>query len=229
MFVFLPSLKYLIQAKARLGEEYAKATVEPNPKPTVNKRKTVSENLPQRSFASEPEFPLHKFDLDTKQKRFESYYSEVKFWNENYDHLLTEIYHALDRPAFEQAGKKTESAGVSDTKINQINCLLSLTEELNRVELDSNSLTHRFAGIHHCFMETSKLIDMLKEDAILVSVPKFDSSIESQITKSLGSLRTKANAFRCYALHRIEYYKAQKELSIWSITYARRWAQKKLS
>ena len=59
------------------------------------------------------EILLHKSALDIKQKRFATYYEQLKLWNENYDHLLSEIEYALDRPVFGQADKKNEDFRIS--------------------------------------------------------------------------------------------------------------------
>src|SRR5262245_20340371 len=52
--------------------------------------------------SGDDEISLHKSVLDIKQKRFASYYEQLKLWNENYDHQLSDIEYALDRPVFRQ-------------------------------------------------------------------------------------------------------------------------------
>ena len=54
------------------------------------------------------EISLHKSDLDIKQKRFASYYEQLKLWNESYDHVLSEIEYALDRPSLGTPAKRTK-------------------------------------------------------------------------------------------------------------------------
>lgn len=221
MLVFLPSLRELVKDAKTIVEANAKASVEATGKTSVKNRKTA-ERSPLSAFASAPfEIPLHKSDLDIKQQRFASYYKQLKAWNENYDHLLTDIDYAIDRPVFKQAGKQSER--VLYGQFHQIKCSTSLTEELERLHLNPDSLKLRFAGINKCFIDTSQALSQLLTEAISATLPTFNDSTESIINANLDSLHSKANAFRCYALHRIDYYKAQKELSILSISYSWRW------
>jgi len=250
MFVFLPSLRDLVKAKARVEaaarvrvEAAAKASDQTAGNPSDENRKHDTESSqPKKTDAKfedrklteayamtivrpegidDSEISLHKHVLDVQKKRFASYYKQLKLWNENYDHLLTEIDYALDKPVFRRVGRQSER--VSYAKFSQINCANSLAEELAGLQLNPNSLKLRFAGINKCFMDASKALDKQLTIAMSVTEPDFDEASESQIRGNLDSLLSKANAFRCYALRRIDYYKAQKELSILSISYAWRW------
>jgi hypothetical protein len=99
------------------------------------------------------EILLHKSALDIKQKRFATYYEQLKLWNENYDHLLSEIEYALDRPVFGQADKKNEDFRISRAKIGQMDCLnYAFSQELEKLYPHAHSLKLRFAAIHNCFM-----------------------------------------------------------------------------
>src|SRR5262249_9834971 len=98
------------------------------------------------------EISLHKSVLDIKQKRFASYYEQLKLWNENYDHQLSDIEYALDRPVFGQIDKNNGDFRISRAKITQIDCSNSLTEGLQKQSLNPHSLKIRFAVIHNCFM-----------------------------------------------------------------------------
>ena len=124
------------------------------------------------------EISLHKSVLDIQQKRFASYYEQLKLWNENYDHLLSDIEYALDRPVFGQADKNNEDFRIHRGKITQIDCLNSLTEELQRLHLNSDSLKIRFAGIHNCFMAVHGDLDKQLTDARSEPEPKLDKDTE---------------------------------------------------
>lgn len=230
--VFLPSLKELVKDAKATIEASTKANIEANAK-TRGKNRTEAKTSALNAFASVPlEIPLLKSDLDNKQQRFTSYYQQLKFWNENYDRLLTDIDYDLDRPVFGQAKRQVEKASFG--WLRHIDCSKSLTQELQRLAVNPGSLKLRFAGINKCFMDTHEVLDEqlsaarsalshLGDDDTKLNIRDFGEQTESQIKRNLRSLHDKANAFRCYALRRIEYYRAQKELNILSISYARRW------
>jgi hypothetical protein len=99
-FVFLPSLRDLINAKSNeviraytgdAGTSTSKATLD------------VS---------------LHKLAIDIKQQRFASYYEQLKFWNENYDRWMSDIELTFDRPIFSQAGERWPAPGLDDTRLS---------------------------------------------------------------------------------------------------------------
>ncbi|HWX31967.1 MAG TPA: hypothetical protein VNZ53_31605 [Steroidobacteraceae bacterium] len=202
MLVFLPSLRDLARAKPSI-----EANVVPDP-----------ESTPQHAIAMGPplDIPLLKSDLDNKQRRFSSYYEQLKLWNENYDYLLHDIDYTLDRPVFRQADKTSERKVLSD-RFNRINCFNSLTKEFQKLDLDPNSLKFRFAGINKCFRDTHKLLDQQLDKAISVGGHFLIDTTDPEISNNLNELLDKENVFRCYARQRIEYYNRQKELSILSI------------
>lgn len=220
-FVFLPSLKELIKD--------ARSTLEANASGLEDK------TSPLNAYASAlPEIALLKADLENKNQRFTSYFRQLKFWNENYDRLLTDIDYSLDRPVFGQAGKPVERT--SYRRLSQIDCSKPLTQELQRLNFNPSSLKIRFAGINKCFREVHAILDQQLTAAKLAlsspvwqggggdkSTPEFSKAAQSQVEASLQSLHGKANTFRCHALRRIEHYRNQKELSILSLSYAWRW------
>ena len=248
--VFLPSLKHLVQAKADAElsararaaslDARAQAIVAPSAggqgKRTKDKdlagalanakrspeadRMLLSAVTQSAEDKKDNEISLHKSALDTKQKRFASYYEQLKLWNENYDHLLSEIEYALDRPVFGQADKKNEDFRIYRAKIKKIDCLnYSFSEELEKQQLNAHGLKLRFAVIHNCFMIINNALNMQMNEAISKTLPSFDEPTESQIADKLNALLAMANEFRCYAHQRIDYYNAQKELAIFSATY----------
>jgi hypothetical protein len=159
MQVFLPALRDLGKAKATPEISSKEASVEKR-KPDAEKKPQPSTVDASTSAAStegtkDIEF-LHRLELNIKHQRFASYYEQLKLWNENYDRLLYEIEITLDRPALSQVN---ESAGdISLALFHQIDCSKSLTEELERLQLNPNSLKLRFAAINQCFMDAHALI-----------------------------------------------------------------------
>jgi len=173
--------------------------------------------------SGDDEISLHKSELDNQQKRFTSYYEQLKLWNENYDHRLSDIEYALDRPVFGQIDKNIGDFRVYRSKITQVDCLNAPTEELQKRTLNPHSLKIRFAVINHCFMLISSALDRQKTEAISKPMPTLDKNTESEIKEKLNKLLAMANEFRCYAHQRIDYYNSQKELAIFSLTYVWRW------
>ena len=66
-------------------------------------------------------------------------------------------------------------------------------------------------------MDTNEALGQLLNQAISPVAPVYNESVALAVNRNLDSIHMKANKFRCYALVRIDYYKAQKELSILSI------------
>jgi hypothetical protein len=252
--VFLPSLKHLVQAKAdaeqsaraRAASLKARAEVIVTPGAGGQGKGTRGKDL-AAALASAKRSPeadrallnavtqgaedkkdndvsLHKSALETKQKRFASYYEQLKLWNENYDHLLSEIEYALDRPVFGQADKRNENFRISRARIREIDCQnYSFTEELEKHQLNTHSLKLRFAVIHNCFMIINNALNKQLNEAISNALPGFDEPTETQISDKLSALLAMSNEFRCYAHQRIDHYNAQKELAIFSASYVWRW------
>lgn len=125
--IFLPSIRDLVREKHALS---AVRLVESPPKAASFDRETsgagpaASESVAQ---AGESRATLDRFDLELKKKRFESYYEQLRRWNENYDQRLTDVDYSLDRPILILAGLSLEGVSVYGEKLNKINCDLSLT------------------------------------------------------------------------------------------------------
>ena len=130
MFVYLPSLRDLVKAKAsveanararversvRLHDEIRNAESWPlQPSTGDTKPRTLAETYATTSAILPPEATkdnetsLDKSLLELHKQRFASYYRHLKLWNENYDQLLSEIEYALDRPVFSQAERKRKN------------------------------------------------------------------------------------------------------------------------
>jgi hypothetical protein len=252
MLVFLPSLRDLVQAKAEFEQSAraradllnarAQATAVPGAMAQGKGARILSAHRPMQSEVLTPdrallsavtqnaedkkdnEILLHKSALDIKQKRFATYYEQLKLWNENYDHLLSEIEYALDRPVFGQADKKNEDFRISRAKIGQMDCLnYAFSQELEKLYPHAHSLKLRFAAIHNCFMNINHALDEQLTAGMSNPLPTLDKPTEAQIKRQLDALLAMSNEFRCYAHQRIDYYNAQKELAIFSATYVWRW------
>jgi hypothetical protein len=193
-FLFVPSLRDLIREK-QLTKSSNAASME---------SQTVSP----------PEFPLAKFHHDLKKHRFESYYEQLQHWNENYDQLLTDVDYALDRPVLLNAGKPSDKINVYASKIEQIDCDRSLTEQLTNLGLNADSLKLRLAGINYCFRRVHAILDDKLTTVLNGAELQWDDSLSDQLTAMLGSIKTMTNEFRCYGLRRIDYYNGQKEGAI---------------
>jgi hypothetical protein len=206
---FFPSLKDLARE--------TKPSVEPGTnardvKNNVKDRKSAESSPLSASAAVELEIPLYKSDLDKNQRRYASYYTQVQHWNENYDRMLYDIEYALDRPIFSQIPREVQKT--NRRLFKTINCSNSLTEELKRLEFNSDSLKLRFAAIDQCFTNTDDDLDKLINDAKQTAKLVYDEQFSQQHEHKLKRLRMVENVFRCYALGRINYYTDQKELSI---------------
>ena len=209
---FFPSLKDLARE--------TKPSVEPETnardvKNNVKNRKSAEGSPLRASAAVELEIPLYKSDLDKSQRRYASYYTQVQHWNENYDRMLYDIEYALDRPVFSQIQKEVQKT--NRTKFKTIDCSNSLTEELKRLQFNSDSLKLRFAAIDQCFKNTDDALDKLIDDAKQTTKLVYDEQFSQQYKYNLKRLRMVENVFRCYMLGRINYYTDQKELSILKI------------
>jgi len=239
-FVFVPSLRDLIEAKAktvlsRMAQDtqdkgmkkrdvvFTQASSkEQNP---GAKRSPPSEVEQSTQQPKDDEISLHKVALDNREKRFASYYKQLKLWNENYYHLLTDIEYALDRPVFAQADRKIQNSPFSNLwdKMAEINCSNPVTEELEKLRVNPNSLKFRFAGINRCFVEVNDALNKLMTEALKKPLPSLDDFTQSKIKSQLEALLAMADEFRCYAQQRIDYYNSQKELAIVSPKNAWRW------
>jgi hypothetical protein len=229
MFVFLPSLKYFIDEKTKIVSSAMALTTEIKDKETnVTKRKSAARSqlgpaVQSGGVPKDNEISLHKYHLDIKRKRFASYYEQLKLWNEKYENLLIDIEYALDRPVFEQADKGNENFRVSWDDFSQIDCLNSITEELQKLRLNPDSLKVRFAGINTCFIKINETLYGQLTTAISEPLPTFSKSTALQIEEQYSKLLAMADEFRCYAHQRIDYYNNQKDLVILSINYVWRW------
>ena len=242
-FVFVPSLRDLVEAKtktvlSRMAQDkgmkkrdvvFTQANYrEQN---SGVKRSPPAEMAPiATEQPKDDDISLHKVALDNREKRFASYYKQLKLWNENYYRLLTDIEYTLDRPVFAHAGKKIQNSPFSKSlwdKMAELNCSNPVTEELKKLRVNEDSLKFRFAAINRCFVEVNAGLDQLMTEALNKPLPSIDNLIEnltqSKIKSQLEAVLAMADEFRCYAQQRIDYYNSQKELAIVSPKNAWTW------
>jgi hypothetical protein len=237
-FVFVPSLRDLIEAKAKTvlshmaQDKGTKKRVVVFTQANSKEQNPGVKRSPPGEMAQSTEQPkdddisLHKNALDIREKRFASYYTQLKLWNENYYRLLTDIEYTLDRPVFASAGKKIQNSPFSKSlwdKMAEINCSNPVTDELKKLRVNENSLKFRFAAINWCFVEVHNGLDKLMDGALKTPRPSLDDLTQSKIKSQLEALLAMADEFRCYAQQRIDYYNSQKELAIVSPKNARTW------
>jgi hypothetical protein len=174
-FVFVPSLRDLIQAKAKtvlsnmaqdkgMKKRHVVFTQSNSKEQNPGVKRSPPGEMAQSTEQPTDNISLHKVALDNKEKRFASYYKQLKVWNENYYLLLTDIEYALDRPVFAHAGRKIDNSPSSTSlwdKMAEINCLNPVTEELKKLDVNPDSLKFRFAGINRCFWEVNQTLDKL--------------------------------------------------------------------
>jgi hypothetical protein len=220
--------KQVLETKRSLPPQITKTKANDDPV-HPQKRAADAERSPRKAMAqsteltTDQEISLHKYDLEIKQKRFASYYEQLKLWNENYDRVLSDIEYSLDRPVFAQANKEDQDFRVSRTKFREINCLnMSIAEELKKLNLNPHSLKFRFAGLNDCFVKVHNELDKTLTVAKSEFKPTLSEGTESEIYKKFESLLMMGNEFRCYAHQRIDYYERQKQLAIVSPTFVAR-------
>lgn len=206
--VFFPSLRDLLRAKG-----VAVLSMEQQ---NTKKRSTQSSTESASTSAASAEAALHKTALEIKQQRFAHYYEQLKLWNENYDRLVSDIEIAFDQPVFRQAGV-FEVFSISRALFSRTDCSKSLTEELQRLKLNPNSLKFRFAALNTCFSETHSALDRLVTEGVASAVPTVSDAMEFEIRHGLSSLLSHINTFQCYALSRLDYYDSERYLSVWNI------------
>jgi hypothetical protein len=174
---------------------------------------SAAENTSNLAAASALPSALSQFDRQLQRLRFETYFIQLKSWNENYDKLLTDIDYDLDRLVFRHAGLSSEPLRIYISKVAKVDCSQSITEEIARHDLNQHSLKIQFAVIHHCFSQLNARMDRRRSKAARQPAA-FDQSFVDEVGKALGHVYTMGNEFRCYALRRVEYYRQQKEHAI---------------
>ncbi len=105
-YTFIGSLQDLVLAKIeKLEGSNAENANEQLRRPDITTGARASgEVVPAQSLPkpTSPTPPIHlsALDKDLGNKRFKTYYKQLKGWNESVDQLVTHLDYALDRPIF---------------------------------------------------------------------------------------------------------------------------------
>ncbi len=210
-FTFLDPLRELVLAKRNI-----ESPDDPLSQPDATVGASASQTSPNPLTASSNrQALLSALDLDLGKDRFEAYYEKLKNWNDSIGQLVTDVDYALDRPIFMRADGAPPSGheGIGDYwKLKDIDCLSSLPDELERKGFKAKHLKVRLIGIHYCFMQLNKLLAQKK--TAKSSDVSWDKAFHEDLQKRLDFIDYMGNEFRCYALHRVDYYGGLKEQSI---------------
>jgi hypothetical protein len=225
-FLFISSLQDLVSAKVNPGKpqdwvsDVAATTGSGSTGAIASGRIPFARPLVGQSAS------LDKLDLELKRQRFEAYYEQLKRWNESIDQLLTDVFYGLDQPIFSLIAGAPEGRkeGIAEfyEKLKKINCEWSMTDSLKSFSLNPDSLKLRLAGINMCYVKLNYVLARIKSAATPevvsdgVSYKILDEALYVKLHERLDHIHTMASEFRCYALYRADYYKQQREQSIFS-------------
>lgn len=213
--LFVPAMRDIISANTPALADANESAKPAEPKQPGGEALTIFAQSPVDDVGS-----LLKLESKLVSVRFEAYYHQLKLWNETYDKLLTDVDHHLDRPIYLDTGLVSEPESKYGKRLASINCRQPATDELVRLQLNSNSLKLRLAIIRECFSQLNDSLDE-KKTAVKNGHGTFDQQTAKRARDELWYIHMMANEFRCFALNRIEYYRKQKELSIVGTTLLR--------
>lgn len=170
---------------------------------------------------------LQDWETELRKRRFDAYYDALKQWNESIDQLMNDTWYALDLGVVLQARGETaasrqdfrvfhdkvygpEEAGARTEGIDCTRPLgeRPLTSELKRLGLDADSLNLQLAGINVCFIYLNRVLDQAKQEK------RWSPALEAQVKHRLETIREMGNELNCHALHRVDYYRRQKDDAI---------------
>jgi hypothetical protein len=216
-FLFLDPLRSLV-----LARDGTERSDDPLSQPDETVGAPPSHPSPNIFNTPDRQALLTTLDSRLEQSRFDAYYERLKQWNEGIGQLVTDVDYALDRPIFIQAGvtPPSDHKGIGDYwgQLEDMNCLSSLPNELEKNGVDSRRLKNRLVGIHYCFMQLHHLLAEKKNAKS--SDASWDQAFHKDLSNRLDKIDYMGNEFRCYALHRVDYYNSLKERSIispWSV------------
>jgi|HubBroStandDraft_6_1064221.scaffolds.fasta_scaffold212252_2 hypothetical protein len=219
--IFIPSVRDL----ARSQPSAASPNTTSNPTSGSGTASTTasSENSAAVAQPRPPTTPIAKANFELENARYNSYYDQLKQWNEGYDQLVADIDDNLDRPILTDAGIPESPVSVFQNQVGTVYCNNAVLDELDRTHLNKNSLKLQFAVINHCFQELHHTLDVQLTKVLNRSANEIDPKVITDANKSLDDILTTANVFRCFALLRMKYYNRQKEKSIVAPNFVRRW------
>jgi len=155
---------------------------------------------------------LYKLAVDLNQQRFNEFYTQLTSWNEDYDQILTAIDYSLDGPV-----RVHEHVSFSDFD-KKIDCKNMLVPELQRLNLNVDSLKLQFAAINYCFSQSIKDFNDAKDKAIIDSTSSISDGVKKTASDLNEDIRSMSNEFRCFAQHRIGFLEQQKQTSIFKLS-----------
>jgi hypothetical protein len=213
--VFIPTVRDLAQT---LPIKQVPAAAAPTVPPTNAGGIQLSSH---QSAAPEMTIPLTTISAALLKRRYDTYYAQLKQWKERYDQLLTDIDYDLDRPIFVDA-KIGKPVTIHAKDLQKINCDGGLIDPIRSAGLDAHSLKMQFAVLNHCFARLHASYELQLNKVLQHEANVLDPESIKLANERLDNLRGSANEFRCVALLRIDYYKAQKEKSIFIPPFIRR-------
>ena len=99
-----------------------------------------------------------------------------------------------------------------------MDCKQSLTEQVTKIGLDPHSLKAQFAVLARCLGNIHTGFSGEKDKAILDGTATIGTQVLAKYNDGLDDILSMANVFRCYALQRIQFYNAEKEFAIISLS-----------
>jgi hypothetical protein len=147
---------------------------------------------------------------DLLKDRFESYYAQLRSWNESYDRNLHDIEYHLDRPIFEQSKRPmSKLGGFWDALERSLDCNGMLAKELDKGGFEKQSLKVQFTAIQICFGRLATAISVMSD-----AKRAYDEPWEKRGYDGLRRIYVWSNQLRCYAQSCVDYYHGQKESAI---------------
>jgi hypothetical protein len=74
--------------------------------------------------------PIAKANFELENGRYNSYYDQLKQWNEGYDQLIADIDDNLDRPILADAGIPESPVTIFQKQVTTVHCNKAVLEEL---------------------------------------------------------------------------------------------------
>jgi hypothetical protein len=219
--IFIPSVRDL--AKSQPSAASPNATSNPISGSGTASATASSENSAAAAQPRPSAPPIAKANFELENGRYNSYYDQLKQWNEGYDQLIADIDDNLDRPILADAGIPESPVTIFQKQVTTVHCNKAVLEELDKAHLNKNSLKLQFAVINYCFQALHGALDDQLTKVLSRSANEIDPKVITDANNGLNDILTTANVFRCFALLRMKYYNRQKERSIAVPNFVRRW------
>jgi len=156
---------------------------------------------------------IGKFNASLDVQRLTTYYDQRTSWNEGYDHLVSGIEFALDRPVLRVAGE-IPTGSLSGALWPKVDCSQSMPKQMLSVGLKPHALQDQIAIINYCLFELADALDGEMTKALANDAPTLDSKAEIDAGNALGNLKAMASVFRCNAERRLEFLQSEKQYAV---------------